>query len=107
MSRLARRSRRRTRVMVSCSTSAGLPTGSCSTTRLTGGEPGRYHKAPTAPSSAADGSHLPAASAAAEEPIAAVGLEPRHVHSRRHLEALQDLSRSRIDSPQIALATFP
>jgi anaerobic magnesium-protoporphyrin IX monomethyl ester cyclase len=30
----------------------------------------------------------------AEEPIAAVGLEPRHAHSGRHLEPLQDLSRS-------------
>ena len=34
-------------------------------------------------------------------------LEPRHTHSRAHLEPLQDLSRSRIDSPQIALVTFP
>src|SRR6266436_2478675 len=55
----------------------------------------------------ADGSHLPAASSSAEELIAAIGLEPRHVHSGRHLEPLQDLSRSRIDSPQIALVTFP
>src|SRR6266567_4038599 len=55
----------------------------------------------------ADGSHLPAASASAEELIAAIGLEPRHAHSGRHLESLQDLSRSRIDSPQIALVTFP
>ena len=35
------------------------------------------------------------------------GLEPRHAHSRRHLEPFQDLSRSRIDPPQIALVTFP
>src|SRR6266567_4535835 len=55
----------------------------------------------------ADGSHLPAASASAEELIAAIGLEPRHAHSRRHLELLQDLSCSRIDPPQIALVTFP
>src|SRR5208283_4420628 len=55
----------------------------------------------------ADGSYLPAASASAEEPIAAIGLEPRHAHSGRHLELLQDLSRSRIDSPQIALVPFP
>src|SRR5260221_11311329 len=55
----------------------------------------------------ADGSHLPAASASAEELIAAVGLEPRHPYSRRHLEPLQDLSGSRIDSPQIALVIFP
>ena len=55
----------------------------------------------------ADGPHLPAPSASAEELIAAIGLEPRHAHSGRHLEPLQDLSRSRIDSPQIALVTFP
>src|SRR5512143_324816 len=55
----------------------------------------------------ADGSHLPAASASAEELIAAIGLEPRHADSLRHLEPLQDLSRARIDSPQIALVTFP
>src|ERR1700722_10999492 len=55
----------------------------------------------------ADGSHLPAASASAEELIAAIGLEPRHTYARRHLEPLQDLSRSRFDSPQIALVTFP
>src|SRR2546430_14509883 len=53
------------------------------------------------------GSHLPAASASAEELIAAIGLEPRHAHSRRHLKALQDLSRSGIDSPHIALVAFP
>src|SRR5208337_3496902 len=55
----------------------------------------------------ADGSELPAPSSAAEKPITAIGLEPRHAHSRRHLEPLQDLSRSRIDSPHIALVTFP
>src|SRR6202140_4073732 len=55
----------------------------------------------------ADGSPLPAPSASAEELIAAIGLEPRHAHAGRHLEALQDLSGSRIDSPQIALVTFP
>jgi hypothetical protein len=55
----------------------------------------------------ADGSHLPAAAASAEELIAAIGLEPRHTHSRRHLELLQDLSRSRIDPPQVALVAFP
>src|SRR5437899_10361126 len=55
----------------------------------------------------ADGAHLPAASASAEELIAAIGLEPRHAHARRHLEPLQDLSRSRIEPPQIALVTFP
>ncbi len=54
-----------------------------------------------------DCSHLPAPSSSAEETIAAIRLEPRHVHSRRHLESLQDLARSRIDTPHIALVTFP
>src|SRR5882762_4037257 len=55
----------------------------------------------------ADGSHLPAPSSSAEELIAAIGLEARNAHSWRHLEPLEDLSRSRIDSPHIALVTFP
>jgi len=55
----------------------------------------------------ADGSHLSAASASAEEPVAAIGLEPRHTHSRRHLELLEDLSGSRIDPPHVALVAFP
>src|SRR6266851_1264128 len=55
----------------------------------------------------ADGSHLPAASASAEELIAAIGLEPRHAYSGRHLEPLQYLSGPRIDPPQIAVVTFP
>jgi hypothetical protein len=54
----------------------------------------------------ADGSHLSAASASAEELITAIRLEARHAHSRRHLKALQDLSRARINTPQIALVTF-
>jgi hypothetical protein len=55
----------------------------------------------------ADGPHLAATSPSAEEQIAAIGLEPRNAHSGRHLEPLQNLSRSRIDSSQIALVTFP
>src|SRR5216684_973618 len=55
----------------------------------------------------ADGPHLPAPSSSAEELIAAIGLEPRNAHAVRHLEPLQDLSGSGIDSPQIALVTFP
>ena len=39
--------------------------------------------------------------------IAAIGLEPRHAHPGRHLELLEDLSGLRIDSPKIALVTFP
>src|SRR5215510_15513821 len=55
----------------------------------------------------ADRSHLPGASASAEELVAAIGLEPRHTRSTWHLEPLQDLSGSRIDAPHIALVTFP
>src|SRR5258708_13985314 len=55
----------------------------------------------------ADGPHLPAHSSSAEELIAAIGLEPRNVHSGRHLKPLQALARSGIASPQIALVTFP
>src|SRR5262249_37498192 len=55
----------------------------------------------------ADGSHLAAAAAAAEKAIAAVGFAPRHVRARRHLEPFQDLSRSGIDAPHVALVTLP
>src|SRR4029453_1806611 len=55
----------------------------------------------------ADAPHLSASSSSAEESIAAIGLEPRNVYSGRQLEPLQDLSRSGIDSPQIALVPFP
>src|SRR5262249_28352904 len=41
------------------------------------------------------------------EPIAAIALEPRNDQSARHLDPLEDLSRSRVDSPHIALVTFP
>ena len=64
---------------------------------------GRWRAAP----GPADGSDLAAASASAEELIAAIGLESRHACSRRHLEFLEGLSRCRIESPQIALVTFP
>src|SRR5262249_47946289 len=55
----------------------------------------------------ADGPHLPAPSSSAEELIVAIGLESRNDHSGRHLEPLQHLPSSRIDSPQLALITFP
>jgi hypothetical protein len=55
----------------------------------------------------ADGPYLPAPSSSAERTDRRFGLEPRNAHSGRHLEPLQDLSRSRIDSPPIALVTFP
>src|SRR5262249_50294029 len=55
----------------------------------------------------ADRPYLAAPSSAAEELIGAIRLEPRNDHSGRHLEPFQDLSSSGIDSPQIALVTFP
>src|SRR5262245_42646349 len=59
------------------------------------------------PSGPAYGPDLPAPAASAEELIAAIGLEPRYAHAAGHLEPLQDFSSSRIDSPQVALVTFP
>src|SRR5262249_56780605 len=56
---------------------------------------------------AADGSDLPARPPSAEEQVAAVGLEPGDAHPRRHHERFQELSRSRIDSPQLTLVGFP
>lgn len=55
----------------------------------------------------ADRSHIAAPSASAEKQITAVGLESRNARSRRHVELLQGISRSGIDSPQITLITFP
>src|SRR5215470_6996269 len=55
----------------------------------------------------ANGPHLATPRAPAEELIATIGLEPRHGYSRRHLECLQNLSRSRIDSPQLAFVILP
>src|SRR4029079_19429053 len=54
-----------------------------------------------------DRSHLSAAFSPAEEPIAAIGLEPRDVDSRGHLDAFQHFSGPRIDPPQLALVAFP
>src|SRR3954464_8377800 len=55
----------------------------------------------------ADGPHLPAPAAAAEESVAAVGLEPRDADARRHVDLLEHLAGPRIDPPEIALVTFP
>jgi len=55
----------------------------------------------------ANGPHLAAVSASAEKQLVAIGLEPRYGYSGRHLDSFQNLSRSRIDSPQIALVAFP
>src|SRR3546814_20514232 len=56
---------------------------------------------------AADGPHRSAAAAAAEVGVAAIGLEPRYTHARRHVDFLQDLSRLRVDPPQVPLVAFP
>src|SRR5262245_48772502 len=63
---------------------------------LLGGSPGPAHDP-----------HLPAPTSSTEESITAIGLEPRHANAGRHLERLQDISVSGIDSSYIALVTFP
>src|SRR5262245_59356111 len=55
----------------------------------------------------ADRPHFSGRSSSAEELIAAIGLESRNTHSGRHLERLQNFPRSGINSPQLALVTFP
>src|SRR5471032_1473490 len=55
----------------------------------------------------ANRSYLSAVSAAAEELLGAIGLEPRHACTGRHLEALQYFSRLRIDMSQLARVIFP
>ena len=54
----------------------------------------------------ADSSHLSTTFAAAEEAVAAIGLQPRHAYSRWHFDCLQHLPGLRIDPPQIALVPF-
>src|SRR5690606_27131925 len=56
---------------------------------------------------AADHPHLAAVAASAVESTAAIRFEPRHAHAGRHREPFEHLSRSRIDSPQLALVIFP
>src|SRR5262245_54307751 len=67
-------------------------------------------RAPACRWAASRSAHRPnfaATPAAAEEPVGAVGLQPRHAHARRHLEPFQHLTRARIDAPQLALVAFP
>src|SRR5207237_320708 len=52
-------------------------------------------------------SDFPAASAAGEELIAAIGFESRHARSGWHIEPLEQLSRLGIDASHIALITIP
>ena len=54
-----------------------------------------------------DGPDLAGLSSAAEELISAIRLEPGNVDSTRHLKRLKNFAGSRIDSPQVALFTFP
>ncbi|HXL61712.1 MAG TPA: hypothetical protein VN959_13770, partial [Mycobacterium sp.] len=39
--------------------------------------------------------------------IAAIAFQARHADTGRHIELLEDLTRPRIYSPQIAFVTFP
>src|SRR5689334_23383734 len=55
---------------------------------------------------AADGSDFPTLRASAKEPVAAIGLQPRNAHARRHLEFLQHLSGPGVHSSDVGLATF-
>src|SRR6185312_16080739 len=55
----------------------------------------------------AHGTQLAAVSAAAEEPLPAIGFESRHRGSRRHVEPFQDISRPRVDAPELALVALP
>lgn len=48
-----------------------------------------------------------ALAAAAEEPVGAVGLEPGHADTGRHVEFFQDLAGAGIDPPQFAFVIFP
>ena len=86
----------------SCTVNIRVPATAAS---ITGSSGARVPRG--ASTGAADCPHLPAPSSSAEEQIAAIGLEPRNTHSRWHLQPLQDFSRSRFDSPQIALVAFP
>ena len=54
-----------------------------------------------------DGPHLPASSSPAKELIAAIAFQARHADTGRHIELLQDLTRPRIYSSQIAFVTLP
>ena len=47
-----------------------------------------------------------AASAASAEPIAAIGLEPRHARSGRHIEPFQDLRCADRPAANLVLVTF-
>ena len=60
----------------------------------------RIHIGRRASLRSSDSSHLPALLASAEKPIPAIGLEARNKQSWRHFEPLENLSRSRIDSPR-------
>src|SRR5262245_54529891 len=88
----------------------GLVSGGASRPLPAGGGPtlatAALHGASLQPGPA-DGPHLAGTAPAAEEQIAAVTLQPRHVHASWHFEHLQDLSCSRIHSSQLALVTFP
>ena len=54
-----------------------------------------------------DRSDLAALFPSAEEPIGTIRFEPGNVDSLGHVEVFKHFTRLRIDSPQIALVTFP
>src|SRR5690348_1800200 len=54
-----------------------------------------------------DDGDLAAASAAAEEPLVAIGIEPRDADTGRHPQALENVAGGGIDVPYIAFVAFP
>src|SRR5262249_18594454 len=85
-------------------------TGSCRADKVSGNFSGRRGRAAARGGDApgpAHHPHLAARSAAAEEPVAAVGLESRNGDAGRHLEPLQHRPATRIDPSPVAGVAFP
>src|ERR1700675_3295793 len=102
--------------MTSCSASTGakattsLPSSCCIPAFFQGIRTSRWIAEPVCPSASlrpADGAQLSASPAAAEEPVATIGLEAGHADAGRHLEPLQNLARFGIDPPHIGVVAFP
>src|SRR3569833_1750838 len=53
------------------------------------------------------GPHFAAAAAAAEEPVAAVGLENRDTGARRHFELFEHVAVARVQASERAFIAFP
>src|SRR5688500_17688536 len=84
-------------------TRSGQGSGWRSATRVGGSTPLRR----VAPLRALDDAQPAAATAATEQPVAAVGLESGHAGAGRHLEPLEHLAGIRRDAPQFALLALP